>query len=128
MSQEDSLWLTYAEAAVRLQIDADSVKRRAQRQKWPRRASNDGRTLVAVPVSALPEGDIAGAGGITPKPEPLAALINRLTSEAIAAHARAAAAEATVQALERELRRWVRRAPARHPGVVLKRISRLARG
>jgi hypothetical protein len=47
-------FLSYDEAAVRLGIKPDSVRRRARSRKWPRRTGNDGRTLVGVPASALP--------------------------------------------------------------------------
>jgi hypothetical protein len=126
MTDDESRWLTYEDAATALGIDAASVKRRAQRANWPRMTGNDRRVLVAVPASALPEtgGDMSG----DVSPEPLAALMERLTERAIAAEARAAAAEATVAAQAAELRRWVRRAPTKHPGVVLRRLDRLAKG
>lgn len=47
-------FLSYDEAATRLGILPDSVRRRARNRKWPRRTGNDGRALVGVPVSALP--------------------------------------------------------------------------
>lgn len=47
-------FLSYDEAAVRLEIKPDSVRRRARSRKWPRRTGNDGKALVGVPTSALP--------------------------------------------------------------------------
>ena len=47
-------FLSYDEAAKRLGIKADSVRRRARSRKWPKRTGNDGRALVGVPASALP--------------------------------------------------------------------------
>lgn len=126
MTDDESRWLTYEDAAVVLGIDAASVKRRAQRAGWPRMVGNDRRVRVAVPASAMPEarGDLSS--DVTP-PEPLAALMERLTDRAIAAEARAAAAEATVAAQAAELRRWVRRAPTKHPTVVIRRLDRMAK-
>lgn len=46
-------WLTYAEAAERLNIKPDSVKRRARARKWPRRTGNDGLARVRIET---PEG------------------------------------------------------------------------
>lgn len=42
-------WLTYAEAADRLSIKPDSVKRRARAKNWPRRVGNDGFARVQLP-------------------------------------------------------------------------------
>jgi hypothetical protein len=47
-------FLSYDEAAKRLGIKPDSVRRRARSRKWPRRTGNDGKTLVGLPISALP--------------------------------------------------------------------------
>lgn len=125
MTDDESRWLTYEDAATALGIDAASVKRRAQRANWPRMVGNDRRVRVAVPASALPEaGDDTSADM---SPEPLAALMERLVERAITAEARAAAAEATVAAQAAELRRWVRRAPTRHPTVVIRRLDRMAK-
>lgn len=38
--------MTYAEAAERLGIKPDSVKRRARSRRWPRRVGNDGAARV----------------------------------------------------------------------------------
>jgi len=50
----EHVFLSYDEAATRLGILPDSVRRRARNRKWPRRTGNDGRALVGVPASALP--------------------------------------------------------------------------
>src|SRR5215207_1180771 len=59
-----SVWLTYAELGDRLGISPASVKRRANRRKWPKRIGNDGLSLVAVPAEVLEAGphgrDVAG--------------------------------------------------------------------
>lgn len=48
-------WLTYGDAAARLGIKIDSVKRRARARRWPRRTGNDGLVQIQVPEDALPE-------------------------------------------------------------------------
>jgi hypothetical protein len=60
-------FLSYDEAAVRLGIKPDSVRRRARSRKWPRRTGNDGRVLVGVPLSALPPDE---TGDHPPGPPP----------------------------------------------------------
>ena len=54
MGDDPELWLTYEEAAERLQIKPDSVRRRAAARKWPRRLGNDNRARVRIPDDALP--------------------------------------------------------------------------
>lgn len=51
----DAEWLTYAEAAQRLGIKIDSVKRRARSRRWPRRTSNTGVVQVEIPADVLPD-------------------------------------------------------------------------
>jgi len=46
-------FLTYDDAASRLGIKPDSVRRRARARKWPRRTGNDGLVLVGVPNDLL---------------------------------------------------------------------------
>jgi hypothetical protein len=46
----EHIFLTYDEAAARLGIKADSVRRRARARKWPRRIGNDGKTQVGIPA------------------------------------------------------------------------------
>jgi chromosome segregation ATPase len=48
----DGQWMTYTEAGVRLGINAEAVRRRADRGKWARMPGNDGRTRVLVPEDA----------------------------------------------------------------------------
>jgi hypothetical protein len=63
MGGDPELWLTYEEAAERLQIKPDSVRRRAAARKWARRLGNDGRARVRIPPDAITP-DIRG--DITP--------------------------------------------------------------
>lgn len=55
----DFEFMTYQEAAKRLNIAQASVKRQATRNKWPKRKGNDGRTSVGIPVTRL-SGDKRG--------------------------------------------------------------------
>lgn len=64
MGDDPETWLTYDEAAVRLNIKPDSVRRRAAARKWGRRMGNDGRARVRIPDDALPpdvRGDVTPA-------------------------------------------------------------------
>lgn len=54
MSVDELIWLTYSDAAERMSIKPDSVRRRAAARKWPRRLGNDGRASVGIPRSVLP--------------------------------------------------------------------------
>ena len=53
MDDDPENWLTYDEAAERLGIKPDSVRRRAASRKWPRRQGNDGLARVRIPLSAI---------------------------------------------------------------------------
>lgn len=55
MEDPEIVWLTYDEAATRLGIKADSVRRRAASRRWPRRVGNDGLARVGVPGSIIPD-------------------------------------------------------------------------
>lgn len=55
MENPDTVWLTYDEAAAKLGVKADSVRRRAASRKWPRRVGNDGLARVGIPVSIIPD-------------------------------------------------------------------------
>jgi hypothetical protein len=48
----DGQWMTYTEAAVRLGVTPEAVRRRAFRSQWARQPGNDGRTRVRVPDDA----------------------------------------------------------------------------
>jgi hypothetical protein len=54
MSDETQM-MTYADAAKMLGIKVDSVRRRARNRGWHKIRGNDGLTLVAVPVSLIPD-------------------------------------------------------------------------
>ena len=62
MAMTDGQWTTYNEAAVRLGISSDAVRRRAARGHWARTRGNDGLARIQVPddVSAPRRGDVQG--------------------------------------------------------------------
>lgn len=53
--KSECIFLTYDEAAKRLGVKADSVRRRASARKWPKRQGNDGMARVGVPSSIIPD-------------------------------------------------------------------------
>ena len=55
MGDIPEIWMTYDEAAERLRIKPDSVRRRAASRKWPRRQGNDGKARVRIPPEAVPD-------------------------------------------------------------------------
>lgn len=56
----EHIFLTYEEAADRLGIKPDSVRRRARARKWPRRTGNDGKAQVGIPPDVLGADDPPG--------------------------------------------------------------------
>lgn len=63
----EHIFLTYDEAAARLGIKSDSVRRRARSRKWPRRQGNNGKTQVGIPPDLL---GADGSHGDPPGPPP----------------------------------------------------------
>jgi DNA repair exonuclease SbcCD ATPase subunit len=62
----DTRWMTYQEIADRLGTDAESARRRAEREGWPCLPGNDGQERVGVPGDAVGLGntpDRADEGG-----------------------------------------------------------------
>lgn len=59
---DNLIWMTYDEAAQRLGIKPDSVRRRAAARRWLKRMGNDGRASVGIPRDVIPD--------ITPDPIP----------------------------------------------------------
>lgn len=124
-------WMTYADAAERLGIKPDSVKRRARSRKWPRRVGNDGAARVLVPRERLdgaaPDAPEAGLPAVLPAPPPdtLEAL-----ERAIRAEARADAAEAMLKEARDDRDRWramAERLSHPEPGIIA-RLLGLGRG
>ena len=90
-------WLTYAEAATRLGIKADSVKKRAARRHWPRTAGNDGKTRIQLPED--------GPGPVRtdiPPDSPAMSVPDDTRERLAASEARAVVLAAQVEDLQRE--------------------------
>lgn len=64
---QETVWMTYDEAAVQLRIKPDSVRRRAASRKWPRRTGNDGLARVGIPLNIIPDVIPAATPAITPE-------------------------------------------------------------
>lgn len=107
-------FLTYAAAGELLGINAPSVKRRAQREGWPRQPGNEGLALVGVPEEILAAREPATVTGDTPAPSPpppagggflatMAEELTKLAADARSARAEAAEASAKLRAAELEL-------------------------
>lgn len=60
--EPDVVWLTYDEAAQRIGIKADSVRRRAAAKKWPRRIGNDKLARIGIPRTVIPASTPVGTG------------------------------------------------------------------
>jgi len=56
-------YLTYADASAALGVDPEAIKKRAQRNGWPRLPGNDGRMRIGIPERLLPR-DPADAAAI----------------------------------------------------------------
>src|SRR3954454_8371287 len=118
---DDVEWLTLTEAAARLMISRDSVRRLVRRQHWARRPGNDGCVRVGVPVerfSRKADGPGAAPGsapGTTPGPTPgedPGQGPGRAPGHDVGREARIAALEATVAGLNALVAEAVRRADA----------------
>jgi hypothetical protein len=55
VQQTEGGWLTYREAAERLNSTAEAVRYRAIRGRWPRMRGNDGRARIQLPDQPNPE-------------------------------------------------------------------------
>ena len=96
----EEFWLTYTEAAGKLGIKLDSVKRRVRARKWPRMTGNDGIVRIQIPHDALPDDRTEGRSVNQAEPDvDLADVSARLTDAEI----RAAVAEARADALSERL-------------------------
>lgn len=113
----DEEWLTYAEAAERLNIKPDSVKRRARARKWPRRTGNDG--LARVRIEA-PEGREEPTA---PENPPLSALLLAAETEVRLLRERVADLTADRDALRDALARAAEPKP-QQPGLLARLLGR----
>lgn len=91
----DFRWLTYAELAEIRGIDARSAARLVHRRRWRRQKGNDGRTRIAVPLTAL-RSERAEANDDGGHVAPTSALDFELRERAVRA-------ESALQATERHL-------------------------
>lgn len=71
---DNLLWLTYDEAAARLDVKKASVQRMARAKKWPRRTGNDGRARIGIPPDRLTDSSPDNAV-LPPLPERSARII-----------------------------------------------------
>jgi hypothetical protein len=100
----DGQWLTYGEAAARLGVSIDAIRRRAARGHWARMAGNDGRARIRLPDD-LPIRRLDAAQDDTPTlvrvledhVATLKADIARLTAELADERERAGEAEARLR-------------------------------
>lgn len=127
MGDNPELWLTYEEAAERLQIKPDSVRRRAAARKWARRLGNDGLARVRIPDNAIPP-DVRG--DVTPAlPPDASAELNEARVEIATLRAELAGVLdrlADTQADRDRLAALLERALEPRPGL-LERLVRLVR-
>jgi hypothetical protein len=80
----DTRWMTYEEAAKLLGVKTESIRRRAQRDGWPRQQGNDGKARVGVPGDVTASPDVSGAtvaANNHPHPGEIAALRDALDRE-----------------------------------------------
>lgn len=54
-SESEVIFMTYDDAAKRLGIKSDSVRRRAAARKWQKKIGNDGLARVGVPIFIIPD-------------------------------------------------------------------------
>lgn len=96
-------WFTYADAAARLGIKPDSVKRRARARRWPRRTGNDGLVQIQVPEEVLPERRPDNPPDIPDTIRPNDPPLNALRERAETAERQAAAQQARADALAEQV-------------------------
>jgi len=111
-------FLLYQEAADRLGISIESVRRQARRKGWPKKQGNDGKARVGIPADRL-----EGCPPDSPKDSPpdgpgdtVQALLTRvaeLQAELAVAAAREAGQERLIASLQEDRDAW--RAMARRP-------------
>lgn len=114
----DAIWLTYDEAAERLGIKADSVRRRAAARKWPKRQGNDGKARVGIPPDVIP----AGIPAVTPDNSDE---IRTLRTERDAARAELARADAEITRLSEMLSRSIE--AQTRPSILIRILERVFR-
>lgn len=53
--ESEYIFFTYDEAAKRLGIKPDSIRRRASARRWPKKMGNDGLARVGIPTTIIPD-------------------------------------------------------------------------
>lgn len=115
-------WLTYADAATRLRIKPDSVKKRAMRRRWPRTIGNDGKTRIQIPVDTAE----TVPTDITPDiPVDTSPPLDDTRERLAASEARAEVLAAQVQDLQRERDRLLTLLETQPRGFLTRLFSRL---
>jgi hypothetical protein len=99
----DGQWMTYAAAGTKLGINAEAVRRRADRGKWARMPGNDGRTRVRVPEDVRASQAPPVRADMSVLVSALEAHITTLKAELAAERMRADAATAELVELARRL-------------------------
>lgn len=100
----DHEFMTYDQAAERLNIDRKSVQRQANRRKWPRKNGNDGRVLVGVPTDRLSPPTVGSTVG--PTVHDLQAQVTALSIELAAEKRISDAQKSRADAAESDRDRW----------------------
>jgi DNA-directed RNA polymerase specialized sigma24 family protein len=100
-------FLLYQEAADRLGISIDSVRRQARRKGWPKKQGNDGKARVGIPIDRLQDGPQDSPPDSPQDTVPaLLARIAELQAELAAAGAREAGQERLITALQEDRDAW----------------------
>lgn len=109
MTEDTGEWLTYVEAANRLGIKADSVRRRAAARRWKRRQGNDGLARVLIPLDAIPDAPPDVRGDVIPDSAPADPV---LSAQLFIAEARLQDARSALTEMQEDRDRWRSQAEA----------------
>lgn len=114
----DFEFLLYQDAADRLGISIDSVRRQARRKGWPKKQGNDGKARVGIPADRLQDSP-PDRPNDSPSDNPkdtvpaLLARVAELQADLAVAAAREAGQERLITSLQEDRDAW--RAQARRP-------------
>jgi hypothetical protein len=102
----DGDWLSYREAAERLNTTAEAIRYRALRGKWPRRRGNDGKARIQLPEHPNPVRTPSAQAVRTPsEPSANGVLIKALEAHVETLKTQLAAAESRLAASAADLSR-----------------------
>lgn len=107
----DFEFLLYEEAASRLGISIDSVRKQARRKAWPRKPGNDGKVRVGIPLERLAADSPKDNPPDRPEDSPgaireLQARVLELQGQLLAAEARQEGQERLISALQSDRDAW----------------------